>query len=258
MKSIAIVTGASSGVGSAFVRRFDEGRGGPLDEIWAVARNTDALVKLSESCHNVHVRPLSLDLTRSDSFDELASLLEAEEVRVQWLVNSAGYGKFGTFSSIGRDDNAGMVQLNCLAVVSALSVTLPHMVPGSCVVNLASIAGAVPQVELATYSATKAFVLELSRMLNHELSPCGIHVIAVCPKFMRTKFLDAPGDGNAANRMTIIGFDDVDTVVAKSMRSAVLGRDMCVPSLDARLVIAVARVLPRRALFFVEDLLFRS
>ena len=258
MKSIAIVTGASSGVGQAFVRQLDEGKGGPLNEIWAIARNTERLEYLADSCHGVSIRPISLDLTTDNAFDELSSLLEAEDVTVQWLVNSAGYGKFGTFPEVGRTQNAGMVVLNCLGVVNTLSVALPRMVPGSCVVNLASIAGAVPQPELATYSATKAFVLELSRMLNHELAPCGIHVVAVCPKFMKTRFLDKPGNDTVSSRMTMIGYNDVDDVVRKAMRCAIRGKDVCVPSIDVHLAIAAAKILPRKVLFCIEDLLFRS
>ena len=258
MKSIAIVTGASSGVGQAFVRQLDEGKGGPLDEIWAIARNAKRLEDLAGSCHSTEVRPIPLDLTTDHAFDELSSMLESEDVSAQWLINSAGYGKFGTFAEIGRKQNAGMIALNCLGVVNAISVALPHMVAGSCIVNLSSIAGAVPQPELATYSATKAFVLELSRMLNHELASCGIHVVAVCPKFMKTRFLSEPGDDSVAGRMTMIGYNDVDDVVRKAMRCAVRGKDVCVPSIDVRLAIAAANVLPRKVLFRIEDLLFRS
>ncbi len=258
MKSIAIVTGASSGVGQAFVTQLDQGKGGPLDEIWAIARSKERLESLACSCHNTTVRPIALDLTTDAAFDELSSLLETHDATVQWLVNSAGYGKFGTFAEVGRMQNAGMVMLNCLGMVNATSVTLPHMVAGSCIVNMASIAGAVPQAELATYSATKAFVLELSRLLNHELSCCGIHVVAVCPKFMRTRFLSEPGNDTVASRMTMIGYNDVDDVVRKAMRCAIRGKDVCVPSMDVRMAIATARILPRRVLFRIEDLLFRS
>ena len=258
MKSIAIVTGASSGVGQAFVRQFAEGKGGPLDEIWAIARSAERLQELADSCHGATIRSIPLDLTTDRAFDELSSLLKSHDATVQWLVNSAGYGKFGTFGDVGREQNAGMVTLNCLGVVNALSVALPHMVAGSCVVNLASIAGAVPQPELAVYSATKAFVLELSRMLNHELAPCGIHVVAVCPKFMRTRFLDQPGNDTVAGRMTIIGYNDVNDVVRKAMKCAIRGKDVCVPSIDVRLAMAAARILPRKVLFRIEDLLFRS
>lgn len=256
MSSIAIVTGASSGVGKEFVRQLDQGRGGPLDEIWALGRNEDALNELARSCHTIHVRPISLDLTDPASFDLLAQRLEDEVPHVEWLVNSAGFGTFGTFGDVGRPKNADMVRLNCLAVVEMISVALAYLHPGSRIINLSSIAGAVPQVELATYSASKAFVLELSRMLDHELSGAGIRVTAVCPKFMRTRFLDQPGDAHAASSMTRIGFEDVARVVDKAMAAALAGRPVCIPSLDMRAATIVAKHLPRTVLFALEDILF--
>lgn len=257
MKSIAIVTGASSGVGKEFVRQLCMGKGGPLDEVWVIARSEEVLEELAAEHAEPKVCPIPLDLTRDDSFPQLEQLLAQEDVCVQWLVNSAGFGTFGDFGSVGRTDNANMVRLNCLAVVQMMSVVLSHMRPGSRIINLASIAGAIPQPYLATYSATKAFVLELSRMLDHELSPIGIHVTAVCPKFMRTGFLDAPGDHATANRMTVIGFEDVHRVVSCAIARALLGRQLCITSPDMRASYLLAKILPRRVLFWVEDLMFR-
>ena len=255
MSSIALVTGASSGVGRTFVHKFDEGRGGPLDEIWAVARSQDALEELSKSCKNIPVRPLVLDLTDEKALDKLEQML-TEDITVQWLVNSAGFGTFGMFGDVGRRSNAGMVRLNCLSLTEVISIVLPHTCPGSRIINLSSIAGVVPQVELATYSASKAFVLELSRMLDHELASCGVRVMALCPKFMRTKFLNKPGDDDAARRMTRIGFEDVDRVVSKALRASLVGRPLCITSPDMRAAHVAAKLLPRRMLFLVEDLLF--
>lgn len=255
MGHIAMVTGASSGVGREFVRQLATGAGGPLDEIWAIARNQQALEELSRTFDVV--RPIPLDLTRAESFTQLESILEGEGHKVQWLVNCAGLGRFGSFGEVGLSWNARMIQVNCLALVQMCSIALAHMAPGSRIVNLASIAGPVPQPELTVYSATKAFVLELSRMLDHELSPIGIHVTAVCPKFMRTGFLDAPGDHATANRMTVIGFEDVHRVVSCAIARALLGRQLCITSPDMRASYLLAKILPRRVLFWVEDLMFR-
>lgn len=257
MKRIAIVTGASSGVGCEFVRQFDAGRGGPLDEIWAIARTKNALDTLAQLCTTVPVRSLPLDLTDDGATVHLTELLEQEDAYVEWLVNSAGFGRFGTFTTMERSSSLGMIRLNCLALVDVISISLPHMHAGSRIVNLASIAGVVPQPELAVYSATKAFVYELSRMLDHELAPAGIHVTAVCPKFMRTRFLDSPGNAQVAERMSVIGFMDTSVVARKSIRAALHGRATCVPGLDMKAAMIAARLLPRRALFRIEDLLFR-
>lgn len=258
MKSIAIVTGASSGVGQEFLRQLTEGKGGPLDEIWAIARKTEQLEMLAAAIPAPTIRPLSLDLTRNESFESFAALLDAEQPCVQWLINCAGFGTFGNYDAVGRTNNANMVRLNCLAPVELMSAALPHMRPGSRIINLASIAGAVPQVQLATYSATKAFVLELSRMIDHELAPVGIRVTAVCPKFMRTRFLNKPGNEQVAQRMCAIGFEDVERVVTKALRASLMGRAVCISSLDMKAASLSAKLLPRKLLFRIEDFLFRS
>ena len=256
MSSIAIVTGASSGVGKEFVAQLNEGKGGPLDEIWVIARSEDKLAELAAQSENVAVRPIPLDLMQDSSFETLEGMLEEENPCVQWLINSAGFGVFGDYVDVGLSANANMVRLNCLALVQMMSVCLPHMCPGSCIVNMSSIAGVIPQPQLATYSASKAFVQELSRMLNHELRGTGIHVLAACPKFMRTKFLDKPGDEQAANAMTRIGFEDVGHVVSLALRLAVLGYPMSISSLDMQLAALATKLLPRKCIFFIEDLVF--
>lgn len=255
MKFIAIVTGASSGVGREYALQLAHGKGGPLDEIWAIARTESALKELADTTDGTTIRPIPLDLSRTESFDELERLLDEEQPRVVWLVNCAGFGVFGSFSEIGSA-NARMCALMCDGVVEMCSRCLPHMGPGSRIINLSSIAGLIPQVELATYSACKAFVLELSRMLDHELKAAGIRVIAVCPRFMRTHFLDEPGDRGAAERMTMIGFDDVERVVARSLGYSVLDIGTYVPSHAMRLLAFLSKHIPRRALFKAEDLLF--
>lgn len=257
MKRVAIVTGASSGVGKEFVRQFDKGKGGPLDEIWIVARSEQRLNEVASSCTKVQVRTFACDLTQAESFSGISQALEEENAEIEWLINSAGFGKFGDYRSVGPEQNANMVRLNCLAVVQAISMALPHMVAGSRIINLSSIAGAIPQVMLATYSATKAFVLELSRMLDHELKPCGIRVLAVCPKFMKTGFLDKPGDQEAAEGMCRIGYERVERVVSVALRRAILGKDLCIPSFEMRLAYLASRLMPRSALFALEDALFR-
>lgn len=244
MQDIAIVTGATSGVGREFVRRFDEGRCGHLDELWLVARGRDVLEEVAASC-STPCRVLALDLTERASFEALASELDAAgDVCVQWLVNSAGFGKFGNLRSVGEADNANMVRLNCLAVVETCYLALPRMRPGSRIVNMSSVAGICPMPYLSTYSATKRFVLDFSRTLNHELRGTGVGVCAVCPKFMDTGFLDAPGDADEAGRMCAIGFTPVEEVVEKAIRRAVLGRDTCLPTWDVRLVNLACKLLP--------------
>ena len=163
MTNVAIVTGASSGVGREFVRQLDLGRGGPLDEIWLIARSADRLEQIAEETVT-GCRVFALDLTKDSSFLSVRDALEADgSIRVQWLINSAGYGRFGRLDEISSQDNADMIRLNCIAVVEMCYHALPRMVPGSRIVNMSSIAGIAPQPELSVYSASKRFVLDFSR-----------------------------------------------------------------------------------------------
>lgn len=255
MGAVAIVTGASSGVGREFVRQFDAGAGGHLDEIWLIARRRDVLEEVASSC-TTPTRILALDLTRPGSYEQFTEELAAEKPQVKWLVNSAGFGKFGTFPTIPEKDCASMVRLNCLALVEMCYRCLPRMSAGSRIINLASIAGVIPQPGLALYSATKSFVLELSRTIDHELAPLGIHVTALCPKFMRTGFLDSPNNSDIARRMCRIGFSPVDRVVSRAIRYARLGLPLCIPSLDMKLAHIITCILPHSATMGMQDWLF--
>jgi short-subunit dehydrogenase len=247
MKSIAIVTGASSGVGREFVRQFDAGTGGPLDELWLIARRADALEEVAATCVTA-TRTFALDLTSPAAFHTLGDALfdacEDDTAYVQWLVNSAGFGTAGSFADVRPDANADMVRLNCLAVVQMCSTVLPYLTRGSRIVNLASMAAVAPLPGFATYAATKAFVLNLSRALDAELAEVGIHVTAVCPKWMKTGFFDRLGDKSRYAHLTGIGFEDPIRAVRQSIRAAILGRPVCVTSPDMKLAYAIAHILP--------------
>mgnify|MGYP002233299647 FL=1 len=113
----------------------------------------------------------------------------------------------------------------------------------------------IPQPKLAVYSAAKRFVLDLSRSLDAELGSADIHVTAVCPKFMKTEFLDKPGDDVAARAMTAIGFESAENVAKAALRASRAGKGLCIPSLDMRAYYAASRVLPYKAALAAERLL---
>ena len=258
MKSIAIITGASSGIGREFIAQLNQGAGGVLDEIWAIARNQERLDEVAASSA-IPVRTMALDLTKDGSVAEVARLLdeEGDEVRVQWLVNSAGFGRTGDFDAISAEDNSNMVRLNCLAVVDMCYATLPHMVAGSRIVNMASVAGFLPLAQFAVYSASKDFVISFSYALDAELRNVGIRVTAVGPKWMKTGFMDDIGDREAYESMTVIGFDDPKSVVNTALRSSVLGSPMCIPSPDMQFVRIFTKILPVGATIAAFGLLRR-
>ena len=139
--NIAIVTGASSGMGREFVRQltgFVE-----VDEIWAIARRTDALEALKEEL-SVPVRPVSLDLLKEESFESFASLLEAEKPNVKLLVNAAGFGKFGAYHKVSVAEDCRMIDLNCKALLVMTRLCIPYMQPGSHILQLDSLSAFQP------------------------------------------------------------------------------------------------------------------
>ena len=249
--NIAIVTGASSGLGAEIVRQLAEGAFGPLDQIWAVSRRAEKTGPL--------VRPFALDLTDPASFDAIEqALAETPDARVALLVNNAGFGTFGGFAAMPPEDNANMVRLLMLAPVELTYRALSFMSAGSRILNVSSVAAFMPQPGLATYSAAKRFVLDLSRSLDAELGPVGIHVTALCPKFMRTGFLDHAGADDVAARMAgLTGFEDVWRVARLGLRAARAGRALCIPSADMRAFYAAAKLLPYPLALNLERALMR-
>ncbi len=182
---IAVVTGASSGMGREFFKKLDENEN--LDEIWVIARRLNRLEELKEGA-KTPVRVIACDLTDNQSLKEYKDLLEKEKPEIKILANCSGYGKFGHTDVVSLEDSLGMIDLNCKALVSVTDISLPYMAKNSHVVQLCSLSSFQPVPYLNVYAATKAFVLSYSRGLNAELKSRKIHVMAVCPGWVETEF----------------------------------------------------------------------
>ena len=183
--NIAVVTGASSGMGKEFVLQLTKYV--EVDEIWAIARREQALKELKA---DVPVRPIVLDLCDSHSFDAYKALLEQEKPNVKLLVNAAGFGKFGDYDEIPMEEDFRMLDLNCKALVAMTRLTVPYMEKGSHILELDSLSAFQPVPYITTYGATKAFVLSYSRAMNRELKPKGIRVMAMNPGWVKTEFFN--------------------------------------------------------------------
>ena len=185
--NIAIVTGASSGMGRQFVLQLSQYI--KVDEIWAIARREAALAALQNDTP-VPVRCVPLDLCDAQSFARYAMLLEETKPEVKLLVNAAGFGKFGAFQKIAVEDDCRMIDLNCKALVAMTRLTLPYMHRGSHILQLDSLSAFQPVPYISTYGATKAFVLSYTRAINQELKAQGIRVMAMNPGWVKTEFFD--------------------------------------------------------------------
>lgn len=195
---IAVVTGASSGMGRQFALQLSAYE--QVDEIWAIARRKEALEALNGQC-GAKVRPVCLDLGNEESFREYAALLEQEKPEVRLLVNAAGFGKFGSFEKIPIEDEARMIDLNCKALLVMTRLTLPYMPAGSHILQLDSLSAFQPVPYITTYGATKAFVLSYTRAMNQELKGKGVRMMAMNPGWVKTEFFNHAFQTNGGNEV---------------------------------------------------------
>ncbi len=240
-RRIAVITGASSGMGREFVRRLDAAE--ELDEIWAIARHPEKLEEVG-SALRAALRPLAMDLTEAESGKTYAALLEAEKPEVAVLVNAAGYGVFGAFGERDLENQLGIIDLNDKALVRMTALTLPYLSRGSRVYQMGSLSSFQPVPYINVYGASKAFVLSFSRALNAELNPRGIRVMAVCPGWVRTDFFD-----RAVSDDTIIYYNrwyTPEQVVTRALRDMGRGKDVSVCGLSIRLQVLMVKLLPHR------------
>ena len=186
---IILITGASSGIGEALARRLGRDRR-PLA---LVARRTDRLERLAgelRAQHGVEVHVLTADLTKPGACAQLQSDVAQRGLTVDWLINNAGFGTHGAFAELPVEREVEEVQLNVGALVELTGRFLPGMVARrrGAVINVASVGGFGPGPYMATYCATKAFVLSFTESLAAELRGTGVSALCVCPGFTRTEF----------------------------------------------------------------------
>ncbi len=248
--NIAIVTGASSGMGREFVLQL--GAYTKVDEIWVIARRKEALESLQGQV-SVPVRPICLDLCREDSFDKLHQMLLQEQPNVKLLVNAAGFGKMGGFSQIPLTEDLRMIDLNCKAVVAMTRVVFPYMRPGSHILQLDSLSAFQPVPYLAAYGATKSFVLSYTRACNHEIQGSGIRMMAMCPGWVKTEFFKHATVSDPDQKVTHFSFlAEPKEVVAAGLKKLYCSKkDHYVPVFGNRFQACLVKFLPHKLVMAV-------
>ena len=236
---IAVVTGASSGMGREFVYYLDQHFA--LDEIWVIARRKERLQVLKKEC-KIQIRPLVLDLLNEESFSAYQELLKQEQPEITFLINAAGFGLFGTFTDMDLGTQLDSIRLNAGALTAFCHMSIPYMHKGSFIINLASNSSWQPVPYINVYGATKAYVMSFSRALGVEMKSLGIHVMAVAPGWIKTEFFDT-----AIHDDTITYFDRYYTakqVVDKAMKDLKKRKAVSILGFPVRMQVRAIKFLP--------------
>ncbi len=184
--SLAIITGASSGIGMEFARQL-KGRG--VDEFWFVARREERMARLGEEL-GVKYKVIAADLATDEGIEIYRSTLESEAPQVKYLINAAGFGVYGAFDQLEESTVRKMIDLNVKALVVLTHMTVPYMERGGRIVEMGSGSCFTPLPYFNIYSSSKVFVLHYTKSLNYELRKYGIRATCFCPGYVETDFLD--------------------------------------------------------------------
>lgn len=232
MKRVAIITGASSGLGEEFTRQVCQKY--DFDEIWIIARRAEKLetlaASLNESKNFKVVRPVVMDVAGKEGVERLRTFIEAEDaqlrkvesgIEIALLINNAGFGTYGPFAETSINRQMDMIELNCTTVTGICGIVLPYLKKDSVVINTASLAAFLPLGNFAVYGATKAYVLNFSIALAAELRDKGIKVCALCPGSVSTEFANVASNGA---RKEVKGGFPPQKVVSQCLRRAFKGK----------------------------------
>ncbi len=249
---VALITGASSGIGEALAHCFAAGG----HDVILVARSADKLKTLAEllaTRHGARAEAAAADLTKPGAVGNLASVLKRKGVAINVLVNCAGVLDQGAFTSMDSAVHQQMIDLNITALTAMLSAFIPSMVATAQqqgrqgrILNVASIAAFQPIPMLATYAASKAFVLSLSESLHEELKNRRVSVTALCPGVTATNMLNMAADVNdKLAKLPSFLVAPVKDVAQAGFAATMRGDAICVPGAINQLSMISSRATPK-------------
>lgn len=253
MKKIAIITGASSGLGKEFAHQVNEKY--TYDEIWIIARREDKLKEIAADLNKAKnfqtVRPVVMDISGKDGVAAFTTFLQAEHekllkiesgIEIGLLINNAGFGTYGPFEETSVNRQMDEIELNCVSVTGICGAALPYLKKGSVIINTSSLAAFMPLGNFAVYGASKAYVLSFSIALAAELKDKGIKVCALCPGSVSTEFADVASNGA---RKEVKGGIDPEKVVAQCLRRAFKGKKISMYRIKWRCTAMLSRFVGR-------------
>lgn len=240
--SVAIITGASSGIGREFARQLKEIPG--VDEFWFVARRTDRLEALAAEL-SVKAKIIGADLATMEGVNRVREALKEEKPRVRFLVNAAGFGKFGSFDQVPEEEIIRMMDVNDKALVLITHMTIPYMEEGGRIIEMGSGSCFTPLPNFNIYASSKAFVLHYTKALNYEIRKFGLRATCFCPGWVATEFLGkATAEPGVTVPKSMKPLLSCETVVRGCVKASLKGKAMYVTNWFTKLQHLLFKILP--------------
>ncbi len=237
-KTIGIVTGATGGIGKAFVDALIQEA---MDEIWIIGRNQERLAEIKKQ-YGEKIIPICLDLTNTQDLLAIQTLLTGD-VRVSYLINNAGMARMKPSKDFDQEEIEKTIKLNCIVPVTLINYCIPYMERGSKIINVSSAAAFQPVPFINLYAATKAFEHSYSRALHMELKLAGITVTAVSPSWVDTDMLEKEINGR---QVKFPGIVSPEKVAAKAIRDAKKGKDVSICSFYVKCQHLNVKLIPHK------------
>ena len=245
--SIAIITGASSGLGTCYVdavtQVFPE-----VDELWLIARQEERLRQVAAAHPDKRCVVIPMDMADMDAYEALAQRLEREKPQVKVLINDAGVAGGAPFEQMELDNMLKIVDLNCKGSTAITKTCLPYVVDGGTILEVSSTSAFVPNTNLIVYCASKSYVSALCLGLREELHHRRINVCAVCPGLMLTEMSRRGNMVELTDGQKHLPVIDPQVAAVKSLRAAKRGRAVYTTGAPYKAYRLLAKLVPHVAL----------
>ncbi len=252
----ALITGASSGLGERFAYALGREKYGLV----LVARREDRLQDVAREamrCGAGAVVVLQADLSQRSAPAMISERIEGERLEIDLVINNAGFGTSGRFDQLPLERELEEIDLNVAALAALTRLFVPPMVARGrgTIINVASTAAFQPVPYMATYGASKAFILSFSQALSRELAGTGVNVMALCPGPTHTEFQRVAHTEHA--RVPWFAYMDAERVVAQALAAAARGRSLCINGALNFVMAEASRFAPRRLVSRIAGAMFR-
>lgn len=260
MKKLAIITGASSGMGKEFALQLSRDyKKLNIDEIWILARRLDKLNSVQQEIQKIvpdqKIIPHKIDISGKEGAlrfkDLLTEEFNKEKFEIKILINNAGFGTYGPFEETPALKEMEMIELNCVSLTGITSFSLPYITENSLIINTASLAAFAPLGNFSVYAATKSYVLSFSISLAAELKNRKIKVCALCPGSVSTEFANVASNG--ARKEVLHGIKP-EKVISDCLKKALNGKKYTVYRFKWKCSAFFSRFVSR---YFVANFMYK-